>query len=61
MTSEDAAQPNVTSDMIKAVRKATKAGTLDCRQALEATGCDIDKAIQHLRDNGIETPKKVWT
>jgi hypothetical protein len=51
----------VTGDKIKAVRKETRAGTIDCRKALESTGGDVDKAVEYLRERGIGTPKKVWT
>lgn len=61
MATHDGGGDIVTADKIKAVRKETKAGTIDCREALEATGGDVEKAVQHLRDKGIETPKKVWT
>jgi hypothetical protein len=60
---ENGANPNglVTSDKIKAVRKATRAGTIDCRKALESTGGDVEKAVEYLRERNIGTPKKVWT
>jgi translation elongation factor EF-Ts len=51
----------VTGPKIKAVRKETRAGTLDCRKALEATGGNVEEAIAYLRDRKIGTPKKVWT
>jgi translation elongation factor EF-Ts len=51
----------VTGPKIKAVRKETRAGTIDCRKALEATGGDVQKAIEYLRERKIGTPKKVWT
>jgi translation elongation factor EF-Ts len=51
----------VTGEKIKAVRKETRAGTIDCRKALEATGGDVQKAIEYLRERKIGTPKKVWT
>jgi elongation factor Ts len=51
----------VTSAKIKAVRKETRAGSLDCRKALEATEGDVQKAIDYLRERKIGTPKKVWT
>jgi NACalpha-BTF3-like transcription factor len=51
----------VTGDKIKAVRKETRAGTIDCRKALESTGGDVQKAVEYLRERGIGTPKKVWT
>ncbi len=46
----------ITGQMIKAVRKQTRAGTIDCRHALEETGGDIDKAIALLQERGITTP-----
>jgi NACalpha-BTF3-like transcription factor len=57
-----AAKPKleITADMIKAVRKETRAGTLDCKDALLATGGDISKAILMVREHGKITPKKVW-
>jgi elongation factor Ts len=51
----------VTGEKIKAVRKETRAGTIDCRKALEATGGDVEKAVEYLRERNIGTPKKVWT
>jgi translation elongation factor EF-Ts len=51
----------VTGDKIKAVRKETRAGTIDCRKALESTGGDVQKAVEYLRERNIGTPKKVWT
>ena len=51
----------VTGGKIKAVRKETRAGTLDCRKALEATGGDVMKAVEYLRENGLGGPSKVWT
>lgn len=51
---------DVTAQMIKEVRSATRAGTIDCRDALiEACG-DTKKAIEILNQKGIKTPKKVW-
>ena len=50
----------ITADMIKAVRKETRAGTLDCKDALLATGGDVKKAIAMVREHGKITPKKVW-
>lgn len=51
----------ITSAKIKAVRKETRAGTIDCRKALEATSGDVAQAVKHLRERGVGTPKKVWT
>ena len=52
---------DVTADMIKAVRKETRAGTIDCRDALIESCGDVEKAIAILKEKGIGTPKKVWT
>ena len=51
---------DLTPEMIKAVRKETRAGTIDCRDALIESRGDINKAIKILKDKGIETPKKVY-
>jgi translation elongation factor EF-Ts len=37
--------------LIKELRMKTKAGVMDCRNALQATGGDIEKAIQWLSEN----------
>lgn len=52
---------DVTAEMIKSVRKETRAGTIDCRDALIESCGDVERAIEILRDKGIGTPKKVWT
>ncbi len=51
---------DVTAQMIKTVRNATRAGTIDCRDALIEAHGDTDKAIEILQEKGIGTPKKVW-
>lgn len=43
----------VNASAVKDLRERTGAGMLDCKKALEATGGDIDKAIAHLRENGL--------
>jgi elongation factor Ts len=48
----------VTTDMIKKLRETTGAGILDCRNALEQTGGDLDKAIDILREKGLATAAK---
>ena len=40
-------------EKIRELRERTDAGVLDCKKALEATGGNIDNAIQHLRKQGI--------
>ena len=43
----------ITTQMIKDLREATKAGVLDCRKALEASGGDYQKAVDFLREKGL--------
>ena len=50
----------ITADMIKAVRNATGAGTLDCKDFLLATKGDVDKAIARIYIEGKTGPKRVW-
>ena len=51
---------DLTGEMIKVVRKETRAGTIDCRDALIESRGDTDKAIEILKEKGIQTPKKVY-
>jgi len=48
----------VTSDIVKRLRDQTGAGMMDCKRALEETGGDIEKAIEHLRKKGAATAAK---
>jgi len=48
----------VTTEDIKKLREATGAGILDCRNALEQTGNDFDKALDILREKGLATAGK---
>lgn len=43
----------VTTEDIKKLREATGAGILDCRNALEQTGNDFNKALDILREKGL--------
>ena len=45
----------ITTQMIKDLREATKAGVLDCRKALEASNGDYQKAVDFLREKGLAT------
>jgi len=38
---------------IKKLRDLTGAGFLDCKEALENSGLDIDKAVEFLRKRGV--------
>lgn len=48
----------ITAQQVKALRDATGAGPLDCKKALEATGGDVDKAIELLREKGLARAAK---
>ncbi len=48
----------ITLEQIKQLRTKTKAGVMDCRQALEATGGDSKKAELWLREKGISQASK---
>jgi len=45
-------------DQIKKLRAKTKAGVIDCRQALEAGGGDLKKAEEWLRKKGFQSAGK---
>ena len=48
----------VSTEMIKKLRETTGAGILDCKNALEQTGGDMDKALDILREKGLATATK---
>ena len=60
MSAKEFTIQDVTAEMIKLVRKETRAGTIDCRAAVIESCGDVQKAIQRLKEKGISTPKKVW-
>ena len=43
----------VTTALIRTLRDQTGAGIMDCKQALEGTNGDLDKAAEALRDKGL--------
>jgi elongation factor Ts len=45
-------------ELIKTLRELTGAGMMDCKNALEATDYDLDKARDWLREKGIATAAK---
>lgn len=49
---------NISMDLIKELREKTSAGIVDCKKALEASGCDIAKAIDELKKKGLATAQK---
>ena len=48
----------IKSSDVKKLRDMTGAGMLDCKKALEESNCDIDKAIDYLREKGISKAAK---
>lgn len=42
---------HISMQQLRELRQRTGAGVLDCRQALEHTGGDMDQAVEHLRSN----------
>lgn len=50
--------PEITPEMVKALRERTQAGMMDCKRALEATGGDMEKAVDYLREKGLAAAAK---
>lgn len=48
----------VTTDTIKALREQSGAGVMECRNILEETNGDIDKAVQILKDRNLYKAEK---
>lgn len=48
----------VTAQMVKDLRDKTGAGMMDCKQALNESGGDLDKAIDVLRKKGMKSVSK---
>ncbi|WP_342268589.1 translation elongation factor Ts [Spiroplasma endosymbiont of Aspidapion aeneum] len=48
----------VNAKLVKELREITSAGMIDCKNALEASNDDIDKAIIWLRENGLSKAAK---
>jgi elongation factor Ts len=48
----------VTAELIKRLRDRTGAGMMDCKRALEASGGDLDGAIEFLRKKGAALAQK---
>ena len=49
---------NISATMVKDLREKTGAGMMDCKAALEATGGDIEGAVDWLRKKGIAKAAK---
>ncbi len=48
----------ITTAMVKELREATGAGVLDCKNALQKTDGDFDKAVEYLRQKGLAAAAK---
>jgi len=48
----------VTLEIVRQLRDKTSAGITDCKEALEESGGNIDKAIDVLRKKGVDTARK---
>ena len=48
----------VTPQLVKELRDRTSAGMMDCKKALEACDCNIEKAIDWLREKGMAKQAK---
>jgi elongation factor Ts len=51
----------ITTELIKTVREKSGAGMLDCKKALEACDCDVERACDWLREKGIAKAAKKAT
>lgn len=43
----------ITAEQVKALREKTGVGLMDCKEALKATGSNMDKAVDYLREKGL--------
>jgi elongation factor Ts len=48
----------VSAETVKQLREMTGIGMMKCKEALEATQGDIEKAVEHLRKLGLKTAEK---
>jgi elongation factor Ts len=48
----------VTAQLVKQLRERTGAGMMECKKALEASGGDIEKAVENLRKTGMASADK---
>ena len=48
----------ITIEQIKMLREETGAGVMDCRNALEKSNGDLEKAMEYLREKGLATAIK---
>ena len=48
----------ITAAMVKELREKSGAGMMDCKKALTETNCDMDKAVDFLREKGLASVAK---
>jgi elongation factor Ts len=48
----------ITASLVKELRDKSGAGMMDCKQALNATGGDLEQAMDELRKQGLATAQK---
>jgi elongation factor Ts len=49
---------NISASMVKELRIKTNAGMMDCKEALQASGGDFEKAVEYLRKKGLSAATK---
>lgn len=49
---------SIPASLVKKLRDKTNAGMMDCKEALEASGGDFDKAVEYLRKKGLSAATK---
>jgi len=49
---------DITASMVKELRDKTNSGMMDCKEALAASGGDLDKAVEYLRKKGLSAATK---
>jgi elongation factor Ts len=48
----------ITAKMVSELRQRTGAAMMDCKKALEASGGDLESAVDHLRKQGLKSAEK---
>lgn len=49
---------SIPASLVKQLRDKTNAGMMDCKEALEASGGDFNKAVEYLRKKGLSAATK---
>ena len=48
----------ISAEQVRALREKTGVGLMDCKEALKASGGDMDKAVDYLREKGLAKAQK---